>query len=342
MGVRLSSLDKPERSKVLLHEDLEPITLEPVRQSNGEIVYKQLTESIAKTGVPRQIIGDRGSDLRSGIDKFLKDHPETAYIYDIKHFTADVLEKELKEDLMWVEFTKWASATRNSLHQTALSYLEPPNQRSKSRFMNLDILVDWGVHILSFFDSRDDHGIDPLELDLMKKLSWVLDFRSDIAEWMGILELVEKTENFVRTKGLFLDCDKQLRPLLRTGPGTSERTLRIRWRLIEHVIDESLKANPGECLIGSSEILESVFGKYKYMQDEHSKQNITAFVLSIAATVSLTTQDVVRRALETVPVKTVRAWIKQKFGQSAAAKRRAVFATPVVKEQKQDRICVPA
>lgn len=345
MGVCLSKLDKPGRDKILLHEDLEPITLEPVRKSNGDIVYTQLNDAIGKTGVPRQIIADRGSDLRAGIDRFLNDHPETAYIYDIKHFTADVLEKELKNDLMWTEFCKWCSETRSSLHQTPLSYLEPPNQRSKSRFMNMEILVDWGVRILSFFDPPRVRAIDSDEMKLVEKLSWIRDFRTDIAEWKSILELVEKAETFVRTKGIFLSCDMELRSLLRIEPGSSERLVRIRWCLIEHLLDESLKVKPGECLLGSSEVLESVFGKFKYLQDEHSKRSITAFVLSIAAMVSQTTEDVVQQALELVPVKIVRAWAKQKFGQSAASKRKQVFASKPIKlvsEQNQDRISVPA
>jgi hypothetical protein len=77
-----------ERVKPLSYEDVEPITLCPVRQSDGEIVYQQLDKCIDKTGVPRQIVGDRGSDLRAGIEQFLEKHPETAYICDVKHATA--------------------------------------------------------------------------------------------------------------------------------------------------------------------------------------------------------------------------------------------------------------
>ena len=180
--------------------------------------------------------------------------------------------------------------------------------------------------------------MDERELDLIEKLQWICDFRKEIEEWRCILELIEKTETFVRTKGLSPGCDKELRSVLRLGPNSSERTIRIRWRLIEHVLDESLKAKPGECLLGSSETLESVFGKFKYLQDELSKRSLTGFVLSIAAIVSQTTEDVVQRALETVPVKDLRAWIEQKFGQSAASKRMAAFAKKAIPEQKQDRI----
>ena len=60
LGVRLSSLGS---NLCLKHEDVEPISLFPVKSSNGEVVWQQLEESVKKTGVPRAIVGDHGSDL---------------------------------------------------------------------------------------------------------------------------------------------------------------------------------------------------------------------------------------------------------------------------------------
>lgn len=87
LGIRLNSL--PLRGNCVTHEDVEPISLYPVKQSNGEIVYQQLEEAVKKTGIPREIIGDQGSDLSKGIKKFLQNHKEVCCIYDIKHKTAN-------------------------------------------------------------------------------------------------------------------------------------------------------------------------------------------------------------------------------------------------------------
>ncbi len=343
VGLRLSGLCKDRKDNILGHEDVEPIELVPVQQSNGEIVYQQLEGAIQKTGVPRQIIADRGSDVKAGIERFIEKHPQTDYIYDVKHFTASILEREFKSDLMWIEFTKWASQTRSALHQTSLSYLEPPNQRAKSRYMNMDILVDWGVKMLSFIDGIDAHVKTKSEVDaIQEKMDWMVQFREDLAEWKEILVLVEKAETYVRTKGLFHECDQELRRLLRLSPEATERTIRVRWFLIDHVLDASLKAKPGERLLGSSEVLESVFGKFKYMQGEHVKGSLTGMVLAIPAIVSKTTQDVVQRALKTVPVDKVRTWVKETFGKSAQTRRKEAFSVPVLPEQKPDQFPLSA
>ena len=62
----------------------------PVTSSNGEIVYQQLGEAIEYTGVPKEIICDHGRDLKKGIEIFCNQHPQTCFIYDIKHKVAAV------------------------------------------------------------------------------------------------------------------------------------------------------------------------------------------------------------------------------------------------------------
>ena len=108
------------------------------------------------------------------------------------------------------------------------------------------------------------------------------------------------------------------------------------------MLDNSLKAKPGERLLGSSEVLESVFGKFKYMQAEQKKGSLTGMVLAIPAIVSKTTQDVVQRALETVPVDQVRTWVKEMFGKSLQARRKEAFSSPVKSEQKSDQFPLSA
>jgi hypothetical protein len=66
LGIRQSKL--PLAELYLDHEDVEPIALLPVTHSNGEIVYQQLSQTVEKTGVPRQIVGDHGTDIKSGIE----------------------------------------------------------------------------------------------------------------------------------------------------------------------------------------------------------------------------------------------------------------------------------
>ena len=179
VGIRLASL--PPVGNCLSHKDVEPIALLPVTRSNGDIVYKQLEECVVKTGIPRQIVADYGSDVKSGVEKFCSVHKETSFIweYDIKHKTAALLKKILKNDEAWAAFTRLASQSKKSVQQTLFAPLAPPNQRTKARYMNVDILINWGLKMLNLIDNPTQlmsNEFDPKQVDI--KLGWVSKFRA--------------------------------------------------------------------------------------------------------------------------------------------------------------------
>lgn len=333
LGIRLCNLPAP--GDCLSQEDVEPIALLPVKQSNGEVVFQQLEDTIPKTGVPREIIGDHGSDLKSGVEKFCQKHQETCYVYDIKHKTAAVLKHELQKDEAWLEFSQLAAQTRRKVQQTSLAALAPPNQRTKARYMNVDILIQWGGNMLSFFERQQKEASSEFDSEqLEKKLGWITRFSEQLEEWGELIHIITVTESFVRKRGLYLDSYHELKEL--QSLAHRERTKKVRAQLLAFVAEESLKAKPNERLLGSSEVIESVFGKLKRLEQDQAKSGFTGLLLCVSAMVSTTTEDVVQRALETVPTKTVLAWCTENIGQSVQAKRKEAFVYHDKTEQKRD------
>ena len=100
-------------------EDVEPLTGAPVTQSNGAMVCTQLPDTVAKTGVPRQIVGDQGSDVHAGVTAFCQAHAETSAIDDIKHQTACVLKHARHDDAAWHQFTRLAAPSKRKVQQTS-------------------------------------------------------------------------------------------------------------------------------------------------------------------------------------------------------------------------------
>jgi hypothetical protein len=185
LGLRLSAL--PPVGQWVSHADVEPIELVPVLQSNGDIVYQQLEQAVAKTGGPRAIVSDHGTDLNAGIAKFCQDHPQTSPIYDIKHKTAAVLKPELEQDPAWLRFTHLANQTGRRVQQTALAALTPPNQKTKARYMNLEELVRWGQAMLALLDQPEVQVKQALDSkQVQEKLGWLHDFRAHLAEWCSV------------------------------------------------------------------------------------------------------------------------------------------------------------
>src|SRR6185503_10529194 len=119
----------------------------------------------------------------------------------------------------------------------------------------------------------------------------------------------------VRTEGLHRGAAKALRrrlQTLRTGPAATD----LGRDLTRFVIGQSRRLRCGERLPGSSEVIESCFGKFKALEREQSKGGFTSLVLALAACVSERTKEVVHEALQSSRTQQMRDWIKTKLGDT--------------------------
>jgi len=179
-------------------------------------------------------------------------------------------------------------------------------------------------------------GIDPNQLEQqLGEVRWFAQQHLD--EWAQLWQLCHLTEQFVRQQGLMAGCHRRLAAEL-PGLLVTERTQRVRDELVDFVAQQSAQAHPDERLCGSSEIIESVLGKFKLVEGEYTSGGFTSTVLSIAAMVGSTTRDVVQRALETVPTKAVREWTRQHLGLTLQAQRKQLFRAADEAEQKQHQL----
>lgn len=73
LGLRLRDVPFPERA--LRHDDVRTLAVIPTEQSSGKIVAAQLEQAAKRTGIPRQIVSDHGSDVKKGGQLFAQQHP---------------------------------------------------------------------------------------------------------------------------------------------------------------------------------------------------------------------------------------------------------------------------
>jgi len=76
---------------------------------------------------------------------------------------------------------------------------------------------------------------------------------------------VRASVSYVRTRGLSVDSESGLRNYLSEMPSELyDETLAMELETFVHASSASVK--PGECLVGSTEVLESLFGKWKTLE----------------------------------------------------------------------------
>ena len=90
-------------------------------------------------------------------------------------------------------------------------------------------------------------------------------------------------------------------------------------------------------MLGSSEIIESVFGKQKYLERDYAKEGFTSLILGIGAFVGTLTVADVKEALVSTPVKKVLNWCKDELGETLQSKKNIAYSD-VRKGTKTDLI----
>lgn len=331
IGIRQSAWDANDR--VLSHEDVNLIDLEPVTESNGNVVYRQLEAAAGKTGVPRAITSDAGSDLHCGIELFRRRHRSTAWLYDIKHKTACLLKHGMERDASWQPFVEKVHRFKQQVSLTDLAGLAPPNQRSKARYMNVDAMTNWATQSLTVLDSREAIAAARLKRTRVEaKLGWLRKFGPQVRRWGEMLAVVGAAEHYVRHEGIHATASEELAAAL--PKPTTPAAKRLRNELLSFVQQQAAQARGDERLLGSSEVLESIIGKFKHVAGERGQHGLTGMVLSIGALVGQQSLATVETAMTETRTRNVWNWCHTHLGptvQSVRAKIRQALCA----EQKQ-------
>jgi len=325
LGIRLCDVPYPQRA--LRFEDMQVIAVIPVEQSTGEIVDAQLEQAALRTGIPRQIVSDGGSDVKKGAALFAGRHPETAVTYDAAHHGAIVLKRRFEDDPPWSEYIGRLSQVKSSIRQTTDAFLASPGLRPKARYMNLESLLKWSRRILDLLD-RDASGNRTSSRGSQRadlRYGWLRDYRTSIEKWSRWEATVRASVSYVRTRGLSADSESGLHAhLSELPPELYDEALAT--ELGTFVCESSVVAGPGECLIGSTEVLESLFGKWKTLERQESQSGITGLILSLGALLGAWPSSRVQAALEATPVKHVVRWCQENLPLSVQSQRRIALS----------------
>jgi len=344
VGLRLSVWQQ-QADRRLSYEDVCLIGLWPVRTSTGEVVDTQLESAIARTGLPRLVISDEGRDLHRGLALFRERHANDGshrtpdWIYDIKHKTASLLKRELEGDEVWTAFAQRANQMKRQVQQTELAFCNPPQQRGKARYMNVDTLVAWGMKVLAWLDDPRPTGRDLEEERVESKLAWLREYREPLGRWQQAMLVIGTVESLVRREGYHAGSEDELRKLL---PSVDPDSLagRLSQQLSVFVGTQAALAGPQERLPGSSEVLESIIGKYKHLQGEHGQFGVTGMSLSVGAFTGRLTLEGIHTALTTISGKALRAWEATHLGTTIHAQRKRAFPS-ASRGTKQGTIQIP-
>jgi hypothetical protein len=307
LGIRRSKLDF---KRPLSIQDMEPIVVKSKKSWTGEDIAKELYICKEKVGGVIYATTDGGSTIKKGLQL-----SGISRVYDLTHAIAIMLEKIYKKDPEFQEFTYTMGQMRSKLCCSQYAHIIPPNQRSKSRFLNIDILSDWCIKVLI---ALEKNHLSKQEREL---LQWVYDLKDFVQEMNQIIILIEKTSLVLKHNGLSKKTAKQCTQIMKSCKRTT------RQKQFKKMFNEYLKSNTSqittrnESLLCSSDVIESTFGKYKTVLSANPMSGITDLALIIPAFTSTFEDAEIKTAIDNCTCKMIKEWGKQNLCESLSVKR---------------------
>ena len=146
-----------------------------------------------------------------------------------------------------------------------------------------------------------------------RTVGWVRGFAADLASWRGLLEIIETTQRQVREEGLHLASGQALEPLLASS---DERGRRFAAGVLHFVKEQGARIPSGRRYVGCSDVIESIFGKYKSYLERSPTPSLGANVVLFPLFVTRIRAELVGQALETVKHRTAQEFVRMLGGRS--------------------------
>jgi hypothetical protein len=330
LGIRLQDLPKP--GVCLRHSDMQLIALVPRKSWTRQEVDEQLEAASQRTGIPRVIVDDHGADVAGGVRLFQERHPESVAIYDAKHKAACLLKGRLTKNPRWQEFQQQLAQTRCAIQQTELAFLVPPGPKPKARFMNLQPTLQWAGKVLALVQQPPAVVRERVRPErLQEKLGWLQEYAADMAEWSEWQQVANVTVEFVNRQGVYRGAAKKLwTELLCYQVHASSKLLAK--ELVVFVAKQASRMRSDERFPGSTEVLESCFGRFKQLEKQQARGGFTCLVLGFGALLAEATTKVVREAMQHSRTKEISTWCQEHLGTTWFGQRKLAFAASATED----------
>lgn len=330
IGIRLSSILKRKNDNLTLtHEDAVVLDLYPCKKLTGEVVSERLQKASECTGLPLSIVSDRGGEIKKGERLYRENgklHEKYFYIFDVPHKLARLFEATFSNCDRWNEFLKKVTYTKLQVAQTDMSCIAPPVQRSISRYMNVDIQVGWALAVIRAKKQGKLDHFPKAKVD--QCFGWLDEFELLIIEWDQMVNIAESIKKAVREKGVSMKMYEELEEEIRKIPQDSRNVSIFANKAISALREEVEKLPTGVTVIGTTEVLESAFGKYKELSHQYrGNLEVSSNTLSLPLFIGeKPTEYTVKEGLESTLCRNFFKWCKELVGETMASGRRKILA----------------
>ena len=197
--------------------------------------------------------------------------------------------------------------------------MAPPKQRTKARMHASFSLIKWGLKLADYFRTPDAQALPQSHQQM---LSWILKYEDALLSYGCMVELCRTALNLVHERGYYRKVKRDFMVLTKPVSHFSRRCMAFRNKIAAILAEEGAKVPVGQHYLGSSEVIESVFGKFKAMEDQHASSGLTSLVMALPALAGDITHEIVECAMNSVSVDIMSDWMDKNMGATFLSQRR--------------------
>jgi len=308
---------KKQQEKALSYEDVDVLHIEGSTSWTGEKIEKVITDLVKKNGFKlKNILSDEDSKLKKTAR--LK---EVLHVPEISHAIGTCLKRTFEKAPAYKAFTSLVASYQSKGVNQSLSYLCPAKQRSKARFMNQQRTVKWSTKLLNKFEE-----LAPKAKVFFSQLSEHESIIKDLKESMAIAKAISLP---LKKKGLshqeLQNAEKIIEEQKKQEGFVGSFAKQISGYLTKY--KQALGDIKDYAIHISTEVIESIFGKYKSKAASHPLIGLTKLNLEIPLYCK-SQEDLVEMipiALKAISMTELNQWIKEHSSDSQLVKRRKFF-----------------
>lgn len=309
-------------------EQVETLVVKPLNNTPGDVIYEILEEAAVKISgqTIHAIISDEGSENKMGGRLFCEHYPETIHLNDISHLINNLLKKELGNDPVWASFKEEAANSMQILKLSSIAHLAPPRQRTKARMHSAFNLIEWGIRLLEYINSEE---ANKLKAEDINKVKWIKKYHNAFQRYFGLRDLGKLALELVHQRGYFKGIANEFKRLAKQC-GFNRIVRSFYNRILDMLRSIELRIPNCMSYLGSSEVLESLFGKFKALEGNHASSGLTSLVLSIPGLTGELNRSTIEDAMVSISTLDITNWINANLGQTFLSKRKQALKCPEV------------
>lgn len=252
--------------------DIEVAYMKGSKSWKGATIAKEMTASLLTKGIKAMnVLSDEAGNLTTATKEIGLPH-----LPDIGHAIAVCLRQTFDKQTDYISFTKLiASYLAKGVNQD-LSYLCPPKLGRKARFMNQGRVIDWAEQLLLNW-----RKLNKVEKAFFSKLSEHKKIMKTLITCMTIARIVGLP---LKQEGLSSKTLEQIENKLK-GFEKKRGYVKVFLAKIQGYMANYkafLSNYPADtCIHASSDIIESLFGKYKFKANNYALTGLTKLNLEL-------------------------------------------------------------